>query len=86
MESIGYSTRLLTSLGCFTGQNFSFCFAIRPRTASIGVDNTKNRPEWPLVKPSIIAGASFPVTAAVGDFHETPTGLVEQGVGFGPTF
>ena len=33
-----------------------------------------------------MAGASFPVTAAVGDFHEPPPGLVEQRVGFGPPF
>ena len=43
-------------------------------------------PEWPLVKGSIIAGASFPIAVAVRDFYETMAGLVEQRVGFGPAF
>src|SRR5258707_14232539 len=48
--------------------------------------NTRNRPEWPLVKASIIAGSSFPVAAAVGDFDEASARLVEQRIGFGPVF
>ncbi len=36
-----------------------------------------------LVKAPIIAGASFPVTAAVGDFYKLAARLIEQGVGFG---
>jgi chitinase len=34
-------------------------------------------PEWPLVKASIIAGAAFPVAAAVRDFYETAARLIE---------
>jgi hypothetical protein len=33
--------------------------------------------EWPLVKGSIVAGASFPVAVAMGDFYEAAAGLVE---------
>ena len=43
-------------------------------------------PEWPLVKPPIIARAAFPVIAAVGDFHEAMSRLVEQRIGFGAVF
>jgi len=43
-------------------------------------------PEWPLVKAQRITGTSFPVTAAMGDFHEAIARLVEQRVGFGPVF
>src|ERR1035437_10368309 len=38
--------------------------------------------EWPLVKSSIIAGAAFPVAAAVGDLYEAATRLIEQWVRF----
>ena len=34
-------------------------------------------PEWPLVKAAIIAGAAFPVAAAVRDFYETAARLIE---------
>jgi hypothetical protein len=49
-------------------------------------DNIKNRPEWPLVKPLIIAGTAFPIVAAVGDFHEAMARLIEQRIRFGPVF
>src|ERR1035441_881737 len=39
-------------------------------------------PEWPLVKASIIAGAAFPVAAAVGDLYEAAARLIEQWVRF----
>src|SRR6266404_1428109 len=48
--------------------------------------NTRNRPEWPLVKLSKITGSAFPVSAAMRDFHEPVTWLVEQGIRFGPVF
>jgi len=50
------------------------------------VVNTLDRPEWPLVTGSIIAGSAFPVTAAVGDFHELTARLIEQGIGLGAAF
>jgi hypothetical protein len=40
---------------------------------------TQNIPE-----EAIITGASFPVAAAMRDFYEAATRLVEQGVGFWP--
>ena len=40
-------------------------------------DILMDRPEWPLVKASIIAGAAFPVAAAVGDFYEAAARLIE---------
>ena len=43
-------------------------------------------PECPLVKASIIAGASFPIAVAVGDFLEAAAWLIEQRVGLGPAF
>src|SRR5208283_6052784 len=42
-----------------------------------------HRPEWPLVKASIITGAAFPVAAAVGDLYEAAARLIEQWVRFG---
>ena len=39
--------------------------------------------EWPLVKASIIARASFPISAAVRDFHKLPLGLIEQWISLG---
>ena len=33
------------------------------------------RPEWPLVKPSIIARTVFPIAAAVRDFYESPSSI-----------
>jgi len=33
--------------------------------------------EWPLVKGSIVAWASFPVAVAMRDFYEAAAGLVE---------
>src|ERR1039458_8741618 len=39
-------------------------------------------PEWPLVKASIIAGAAFPVAAAVGDLYEAAARLIAHWVRF----
>ena len=39
-------------------------------------------PEWPLVKAAIIAGAAFPVAAAVGDLYEAAARLIEQWIRF----
>ena len=43
-------------------------------------------PEWPLVKAPKIAGSAFPVSAAMGYFHEAVTRSVEQRISFGPAF
>jgi hypothetical protein len=43
-------------------------------------------PEWPLDKVTIIAGSTFPVAAAVGDFDEATARLVEQRISFGSAF
>ena len=48
------------------------------------MSGSRVRPEWPLVKAPKIAGASFPIAAAMRDFHEAPAWLIEQRVGFGP--
>jgi len=42
--------------------------------------------EWPLVKASIIAGASFPITVAMRDILKAAARLVEQWVRLGPAF
>ena len=62
-------------------RNFTNSTAAYPVSLIDGGDGS----EWPLIKASIIAGAPFPVTTTVGDFHELAAGLIEQGVGFGPT-
>ena len=66
---------------------------LHPRALPPSYDNWAVRaipkgvsPEWPLVKAPIIAGSAFPVTAAVGDFHEFAARLVEQGKGLGTAF
>ena len=48
--------------------------------------NSRDRPEWPLVKASIIAGSAFPIVAAMGDFHEEVAWFIEEGVGFWAAF
>jgi hypothetical protein len=61
---------------------------IRTDCLVLGVEKMAYRasvsPEWPLVKLAIIAGSSFPITAAMGDFHETVAWLVEQWISFRP--
>ena len=42
--------------------------------------------EWPLVKASIIARSSLPISAAVGDFNELSARLIKQWVCFWPSF
>ena len=51
-----------------------------------GDNGGAGRPEWPLVKDTIIARATFPVAVSMRDFDESSTRLVEQGIRFGTAF
>jgi hypothetical protein len=44
------------------------------------------RPEWRLVKGSILAWVIFPVPVTMGDLFELAAGFVEQRIGLGATF
>lgn len=91
MPLMGVKECIVIELACERAAALGFEFAGPPIPRATlcrlpsGV-KSEDRPEWRLVKASIIAGSAFAVTAAVGDFHEFTPRLIEQWIRFGTAF